>query len=262
MCSARPWTMRTVFYRRKEPNVRLLEYEPGRLMDEAQARTLATAGGHVEMRHSALVLAFAVVAAARVAAQNAAKPKTVGGCPAEPAAFHTCALEKAKTFNPPRTPSGKPDLQGYWRAQLSQAFSVEGVSGNEPLVGSLVMPWENAPPMIVDPPDRKIPYQPWAVPIGRIGVNHNKYIDPRTACGSGGVPRLALQDPNQILQPAGDQYVLWLFEDHHVQRVIAMDGRPRARRKHQGDQRRFARPLGREHAGDRRQQFQRLQLVR
>jgi hypothetical protein len=34
------------------------------------------------------------------------------------------------------------------------------------------MPWEKAPPMIVDPPDRKIPYQPWAIPIGRIGVNH------------------------------------------------------------------------------------------
>jgi hypothetical protein len=34
---SRPWTMRTVFYRRKEPNVRVLEYDPGRLMDQAQA---------------------------------------------------------------------------------------------------------------------------------------------------------------------------------------------------------------------------------
>ena len=34
----RPWTMRTVLYRRKEPNVRLLEYDPGLLMDEEQAR--------------------------------------------------------------------------------------------------------------------------------------------------------------------------------------------------------------------------------
>jgi hypothetical protein len=33
----RPWTMRMVLYRRKEPNVRVLEYDPGRLMDEAQA---------------------------------------------------------------------------------------------------------------------------------------------------------------------------------------------------------------------------------
>jgi len=34
----RPWKMSTVLYRRKEPNVRLLEYDPGLLMDEEQAR--------------------------------------------------------------------------------------------------------------------------------------------------------------------------------------------------------------------------------
>jgi hypothetical protein len=33
----KPWTMRTMLYRRKEPNVRVLEYDPGRLMDQAQA---------------------------------------------------------------------------------------------------------------------------------------------------------------------------------------------------------------------------------
>ena len=179
------------------------------------------------LRNSALGLALAVTAAATLAAQGPATPAPVGGCPPEPLAFHKCALEKAKTFNPPRTPSGKPDLQGYWRGRLSQSFSVEGVTGNEPLVGSLVMPWEKAPPMVVDPPDRKIPYQSWAIPIGRIGVNYNQYLDPRTACGSAGVPRLALQDANQILQPAGDGYILWLHEDHHSQRVIAMDERPR-----------------------------------
>jgi hypothetical protein len=111
----------------------------------------------VLLRNSALGLALAVTAAATLAAQAPATPAPVGGCPAEPLAFHKCALEKAKTFNPPRTPSGKPDLQGYWRGQLSQSFSVEGVTGNEPLVGSRVMPWEKAPPMVVDPPDRKIP---------------------------------------------------------------------------------------------------------
>ena len=54
---------------------------------------------------------------------------TLGGCPAEVVAFHACALEKAKTFEPPRTPDGRPDLQGYWNNRLAQAFSVEGVSG-------------------------------------------------------------------------------------------------------------------------------------
>ena len=178
-------------------------------------------------RYVVLAIALAVIAAPpQRAAQAPAVAATVGGCPAEPLAFHNCALAKMKTFNPPRTPSGKPDLQGYYRNRLAQAFSVEGVSGSEPLVNDLVMPWTLAPAMIVDPPDRKIPYQPWAASIGRIGENYSKYLDPRTACEPGGVPRLALQGPNQILQPSTDDYVLWLFEDHHVHRVISMNGRP------------------------------------
>src|SRR5262249_55773342 len=145
---------------------------------------------------------------------------TVGGCPPEPLAFHTCALAKAKTFNPPRTSRGKPNLQVYFRTRLAQAFSVEGASGSDPLGAAPVMPWALAPPMVVDPPDRKIPYQPWAASIGRIGENYYKYLDPRTGCAQAGVPRIAQQDPNQILQPPTDDYILWLFEDHHMQRVI------------------------------------------
>jgi hypothetical protein len=181
----------------------------------------------VNNRCAGLVILLAVmVASPQAAGQEPGAADTVGGCPAEPLAFHTCALAKAKTFNPPRRSSGKPNLQGYYRSSLAQAFSVEGVSGSEPLVDDLVMPWTLAPAMVVDPPDRKIPYQPWAASIGRIGENYAKYLDPRTACGSGGVPRLALQDPNQILQPSTDDYILWLFEDHHVHRVIAMNSRP------------------------------------
>ncbi|MBI4885855.1 MAG: hypothetical protein HY824_02070 [Acidobacteria bacterium] len=172
-----------------------------------------------------IAAALAVLIVIRVAAQE--KPaEMVGGCPAEPLAFHACALQKARTFNPPRTPGGKPDLQGYWRSRLTQAFSVEGVPADEPLIHDPIMPWEAAPPEVIDPADRKIPYQPWAAAIGRRGVNFTQYVDPRTTCSTAGIPRLALQDANQILQPWGDQYVLWAFEDHHNQRVIAMDGRP------------------------------------
>src|SRR5262249_59296738 len=110
------------------------------------------------MRLSALVLAFAIIVVVPLTAQTGAAPKPVGGCPAQPAAFHTCALEQAKTFNPPRTPSGKPDLQGYWRGALGQAFSVGGGAGSEPQVHHDVMPWAIAPPLIVDPPHRHNPY--------------------------------------------------------------------------------------------------------
>ena len=179
-------------------------------------------------RHFTLALALAVIVVPPLAAQNPPRRRRNPLAGVRRNRWRSTSVRSRKPGPSPRRGhrAAKPDLQGYWRPAIAQAFSNEGVSGSEPLVGSLVMPWEKAPPMIVDPPDRKIPYQPWAVPIGRIGVNHNTYIDPRTACGSGGVPRVVLQDPNQILQPVGDQYMLWLFEDHHVQREIAMDGRP------------------------------------
>ena len=115
-------------------------------------------------------------------------------------------------------------MQGYWRG-LAPAFSVEEVAETEPLTRNLVMPWTIGPSMIVDPPDRKIPYQPWAAEIGRKGRNFQKYIDPRTACASGGVPRVGHQGASMLLQPSGEDYVVWLFEDHHVERIITTDGR-------------------------------------
>ncbi len=64
-------------------------------------------------------------------------PTSFGGCPADILAFHKCALEKAKTFDPPRTPGGKPDMQGYWRNRLTMPFSVEPVTDAEPLTRDL-----------------------------------------------------------------------------------------------------------------------------
>ena len=151
----------------------------------------------------------------------------IGGCPAEAVAFHKCALQKAKTFTPPRTAGGKPNMQGYWRSRLITAFSLEGVPADDPRTKLAVMPWEVAPTTVVEPADGKIPYQPWAAALGRRGVIFEKYIDPRTACNTAGVPRLALQDPSQIVQPPGDTQILWLHDDHHMFRIIPTDGRPR-----------------------------------
>ena len=50
------------------------------------------------------------------AAQASKNRPVVAGCPSVSAAFHPCALAKAQTFNPPRTPEGDPDLQGIWDA--------------------------------------------------------------------------------------------------------------------------------------------------
>jgi len=174
-----------------------------------------------------ICLAVIVAVTPRIIAQAPVLTEAAG-CPPEPLAFHTCALQKAKTFNPPRTSNGRPNLQGHWRSLLTQAFSVEGVPADDPLIKDPIMPWHAAPPEVIDPPDRKIPYQPWAAAIGRRGVNFRQYVDPRTTCSTAGIPRLALQDASQIVQPPTDDDVLWHHEDHHVYRVIAMGDRPPA----------------------------------
>ena len=91
----------------------------------------------MNLRNVVLTIGLAAMAAAPFAAgQQPAAGGTLAGCPTEPLAFHLCALDKAKTFNPPRTPSGKPNLQGHYRARLAQSYSFEGVSGSEPQFGA------------------------------------------------------------------------------------------------------------------------------
>jgi hypothetical protein len=177
---------------------------------------------------AAAMTAVASLAAAQAVPEAPPRQRTMAGCPTDNLAFHTCAQQKAKAFNPPRTPSGRPDFQGYWRGRLVQAFSVEGVPADDPLIKDPIMPWTAAPPEVVEPADRKIPYQPWAAAIGRRGLSFKEYVDPRTTCSTAGVPRLALQDASQILQPPTDDHILWLHDDHHQFRVIAMDQRAAA----------------------------------
>jgi hypothetical protein len=130
-------------------------------------------------------------------------------CPAEPALFHPCALARARTFVPPRTADGRPDLQGFWRGQPAATENVEEHPKTDDDDGGRSL--------IVDPADGRIPYQPWAA--ARRRENREKYIDPNVPCFPSGVPR-SLYVPTQIeiLQTPG--YVLILFERAHTYRII------------------------------------------
>ena len=181
-------------------------------------------------RFARAIIALGIALTPAVAAAQRDRPTAIAGCPVENLAWHQCAMQKAKTFSPPRTGSGKPDLNGYWRPSPTvQDFNIEGVGEDHVLVTSLPSNyrWSPGPSLIIDPADRKIPYKPWASKIGRNGLNEREYIDPRAACATGGVPRLTMNYKlNQIMQPPTDDHVLWLNEDFHQFRVIALDSRP------------------------------------
>ena len=127
-----------------------------------------------------------------------------------------------KSWTPPRTPDGQPDIQGYWTNQGSiSTVNIEGTRSPK-----------DSP--IVDPPDKKLPFLPWALAKrNEITANHLDprgrldYVDSQTRCLPAGVPRINYATPYngyQFLQRRGA--VIMLAEWNHTYRVIPVDGRP------------------------------------
>jgi hypothetical protein len=140
----------------------------------------------------------------------------LAGCSEMPAELHPCALAKAKTFNPPRTRDGAPDFQGFWgRARVTS----DNIEEHAEVTGD-----PGGVSLVIDPPDGKIPYQPWA--LAQRKTNVDGFISPQAACFLPGVPRQAYTPGGgyQILQTPG--YVMFLLEYSHVYRIIPLDGRP------------------------------------
>jgi hypothetical protein len=138
-----------------------------------------------------------------------------GGCPEEPALFHRCALEKAKTFTPPRTPDGRPDFQGIWsRIGIRNSENIE--EHPETMDGS------GGRSTIVDPSGGRIPYQPWAA--ARRDTHFSTYLDPPRLCLPPGAPRFLYGGTKQVMQAPG--YVFMFNDQGHYYRVVPTDGRP------------------------------------
>ena len=141
-------------------------------------------------------------------------PRFFAGCPEAPARFDPCATEKAKAFNPPKTADGHPDLGGYWGRTMNSydleehpdAFMIRG-----------------QPTMVVDPPDGKIPYQPWAA--AQKTKNYATYFDTNSECLLSGVPRTTAYMSDQMLIEHRPGYLFMVSGDHGY-RIIHMDGRP------------------------------------
>ena len=88
-------------------------------------------------------------------------PALLAGCPADPQPFYPCAKEKIKTFNPPRTPDGKPDFQGYWNANR-QAFNIEAHERD--------YAYQGGPTLVVDPADGRPGATMGSVPGSRVSL--------------------------------------------------------------------------------------------
>ncbi|MGB6942144.1 MAG: hypothetical protein WBE37_07110 [Bryobacteraceae bacterium] len=111
-----------------------------------------------------------------------------------------------------RTPDGKPDLQGFYESKTrgaNQGLEIHAPPGKG---------------LIVDPPDGKLPMQPWAVAekVSR-NLSERGYDDPTAHCFPQGVPR-TMYVPQGIEMVQTPDYIVLMFE--RVQwRIIPLDGR-------------------------------------
>jgi hypothetical protein len=123
--------------------------------------------------------------------------------------FSTAALAQT------RPADGKPDLQGIWQARNTAAAGLEDHGASQGIPAGRGV--------IVDPPDGKIPYQPWAAAKRQENYKNRATADPLGKCFLAGVPRITyLPFPFQIFQTP--QFVAIAYEYDHATRTIALNG--------------------------------------
>jgi hypothetical protein len=123
--------------------------------------------------------------------------------------------QSAKPYVAPRASDGKADLQGIWQVRNTAAGALEAHGA------SLGIQAGNS--VIVDPPDGKIPYQPWAAEKRNENYKNRAAADPLNKCYLPGVPRVTyLPFPLQIFQTP--KFVAMASEYDHSTRTIPVDG--------------------------------------
>ena len=149
-------------------------------------------------------------------------------------------------YAPPRTPWGDPDLRGHYLPGQSQPLETPRLepwgdvqyTEHNYTFSRFFRPDGDAParrernrtPMIIDPPDGRVPLQDWAATRRDEIMERQEeleHLDPRVKCLPAAIPRAHLPvgyNTYQILQVPGA--VLILYEWNHHSRYIPLDGRP------------------------------------
>ena len=162
------------------------------------------------------------------------------------AAFLVPLTAQEGEYAPPRTPWGAPDLRGHYLPGQSQPLETPRLepwgdvqyTEHNYTFSRFFRPDGDAParrernrtPMIIDPPDGRVPLQDWAATRRDEIMERQEeleFLDPRVKCLPAAVPRAHLPvgyNTYQILQVPGA--VLILYEWNHHSRYIPLDGRP------------------------------------
>jgi hypothetical protein len=163
--------------------------------------------------------------------------------------------ESAGGWSPPRTADGQPDIQGFWTEEAGGPEAVNIETALQTAESLRIQGWteerlkaRKPVTSIVDPPDGKIPYQPWAEArrqqiLRRYGgdditeeIKTVRDVSPELLCIIG-TPRAVFFADFQVLQAPGVVVMAW--ERSGEYRIIPLNSnRPRlaeAIKLHMGD---------------------------
>ncbi len=129
----------------------------------------------------------------------------------------------------PRAGVDQPNIEGFW-GPGGQSVHENVEDGSDPLHNAVTGEDLRPANVIIDPPDGKIPYQPWADALQSEIYKHRadpkpEHLDPSARCFAMGVPRMHYYFSGfRILQASG--HVVFLAEAMHAYRIVPLDGRP------------------------------------
>jgi hypothetical protein len=159
------------------------------------------------------IRAVAVIAVALTAGMVAA----VGWLAAQPTAGQT------RNYRAPRTPDGKPDLNGVWQALNAAHWDLQ----NHPARSGPIVPMGALgaiPAGISVVEGNDIPYQPWALERKKENAGDWLARDPLVKCYFPGVPRATyLPFPFQIVQ--SPETILIAYEFAAASRTLFVNGK-------------------------------------
>ncbi|HEY0340613.1 MAG TPA: hypothetical protein VGC34_07415, partial [Steroidobacteraceae bacterium] len=152
--------------------------------------------------------------------------------------------DAATRWQPKILPDGQPDIQGFWRTETPNAYSLtnprqgqDGApdptgprAGLPPLRGpdGRVVPRTHKPSRIIDPPDGQVPYQPWARAHQQDLYLHfetpdkPQYVETQIRCFPSGVARQQWWNEIEVRQYPGVIFII----SYASNRFIYLDGRP------------------------------------
>jgi hypothetical protein len=127
-------------------------------------------------------------------------------------------------YSAPRTPDGKPDLNGIWQAMNTANWDIQDHSARQgPIVALGAAFSVPAGQGVVE--SNEIPYQPWAAAKKKTNAESWVTLDPEVKCYMPGVPRANYMPyPFQITQ--GPTHIMFAYEFADSGRTIYMGNAP------------------------------------